>query len=418
VQSLTKSDVVRDTLPVPARRGATSRRRPPQKTAHSRSPKRRTAIPSGQPVHYGADDLIPFALVFLPFVIVATAVGASHSLRRAPNIGSILAEPAAYSPQTTAWARRVVANFPRSDAQQSPSPEVMAPAPPPTTTEPAVAATAKVAAPTAPIVARAQAPLRQLPLQHGWYERVAGNGAIRQCVASSPDSNALPAPTATPVLAGSDPRSFGLHLAAAARAQVASFVVYNDKYRTISYPMGDVPAFYGVCTDVIVRAYRALGIDLQPLVHEARVGAGDPSIDHRRTEVLRRFFAANGVSLPVTSFVEDYRPGDIVTYHRPDSRSAQSHIAIVADDLAPSGRPMIVHNRGWGPKLEDALFADRITGHYRYSGSTRPALGAKTDSAKLQSTKSSFNVANATSLKATDRAKTRPLPPISASPSQ
>ena len=162
--------------------------------------------------------------------------------------------------------------------------------------------------------------------------------------------------------------AFGLRLAKAAEAQVGGFVIYNDAYRRISYPMGDVHQLYGVCTDVIVRAYRALGLDLQALVRETRAGRGDTNIDQRRTEVLRRFFAREGESLPVTTFPEDYRPGDIVTYYRPQNRRTRTHIAIVSSVMAPSGRPMIVHNRGWGPELEDALFVDEITGHYRYSG--------------------------------------------------
>ncbi|MBN9267152.1 MAG: DUF1287 domain-containing protein, partial [Hyphomicrobium sp.] len=66
-------------------------------------------------------------------------------------------------------------------------------------------------------------------------------------------------------------------------------------------------------------------------------------------------------------FAEDYRPGDIVTYHRPEGRISQYHIAVVTDQIAPSGRPLIVHNRGWGPQIEDALFVASITGHYRLS---------------------------------------------------
>jgi len=162
--------------------------------------------------------------------------------------------------------------------------------------------------------------------------------------------------------------AFGLRLAKAAESQVGGFVIYNDAYRRISYPMGDVHRLYGVCTDVIVRAYRALGLDLQALVHETRAGRGDTNIDQRRTEVLRRFFAREGETLPITTFPEDYRPGDIVTYYRPQNRRTRTHVAIVSSVMAPSGRPMIVHNRGWGPELEDALFVDEITGHYRYSG--------------------------------------------------
>ena len=166
-------------------------------------------------------------------------------------------------------------------------------------------------------------------------------------------------------------RDFGVALAEGAQAQLGEFVVYTDSYKRLSFPMGDVPSLFGVCTDVIIRAYRSVGIDLQGLVHRARVGSGDTSIDHRRTEVLRRFFAAQGRSLPVTDVADDYLPGDIVTYHRPQNRGSQSHIAIVANEIGISGRPLIIHNRGWGPQLEDGLFVDRITGHYRYSGPTK-----------------------------------------------
>lgn len=169
--------------------------------------------------------------------------------------------------------------------------------------------------------------------------------------------------------------SFGQRLAAAARRQLDEFVLYDAAYRSISYPRGDVPSLYGVCTDVVIRAYRDLGIDLQVAVQKARVGSGDRNIDHRRTETLRHFFQRTGQSLPVTTFAEDYLPGDIVTYARPQNTgsASRSHIAIVSDVVAPSGRPMIIHNRGWGPQLEDALFVDRITGHYRYTGAASNA---------------------------------------------
>lgn len=166
---------------------------------------------------------------------------------------------------------------------------------------------------------------------------------------------------------GQDAAGFGLRLAAAALEQTKDFVVYTAKYRRIAYPMGDLPALHGACSDLVIRAYRALGIDLQQLVQMARLGH-DTNIDHRRTETLRKLFARYGQSIPVSAFPEDYEPGDIVTYYRPFSRVSRAHIAIVADVLAPSGRPMIVHNRGWGPQLEDALFSDRVTGHYRFTG--------------------------------------------------
>jgi uncharacterized protein len=161
---------------------------------------------------------------------------------------------------------------------------------------------------------------------------------------------------------------FGKTLADAARAQVSYFVLYNPAYQKIPYPMGDVPAHTGVCTDVIVRAYRALGIDLQVLVHKAGVGSGDTNIDHRRVEVLRRFFARAGRSLPITSNPGDYQAGDIVSYDMPDGWFSKTHIAVVASEKNSAGVPLIVHNRGWGVQAEDWLFARKITGHYRYGG--------------------------------------------------
>ncbi len=153
-------------------------------------------------------------------------------------------------------------------------------------------------------------------------------------------------------------------------------VVYSARYQVMAYPMGDVLPLHGACTDLVIRAYRAVGVDLQALVQRARSGKGDPNIDHRRTSTLRRYFERFGASLPVSAFPEDYKPGDIVTYHRPYGRISNAHIAIVSDVLTPKGRPMVVHNRGYGPQLEDALFADPITGHYRFDGQTAAAQGA------------------------------------------
>lgn len=166
-----------------------------------------------------------------------------------------------------------------------------------------------------------------------------------------------------------EPEAFGRALAAAALRQTRDVVIYNDRYETLAYPMGDVPRLYGVCTDVVIRAYRALGIDLQARVHTAGIGAPDANIAHRRTFTLRRYFTARGASLPISEFAEDYRPGDIVTYARPQNSGSRDHIAIVTDRIGPSNRPMIVHNRGWGPQLEDALFVDTMTGHFRYTRS-------------------------------------------------
>jgi uncharacterized protein len=155
-------------------------------------------------------------------------------------------------------------------------------------------------------------------------------------------------------------------------------ITYDGRYHSIKYPGGDVPANIGVCTDVVIRSYRKLGIDLQELVHQDMknnfskypskkiwgLNQPDPNIDHRRVPNLQVFFQRKGKILPVTDIVQDYAPGDLVTWMLPGNLP---HIGIVTNKYAPkSSIPMIVHNIGRGPKLEDALFMYPITGHYRY----------------------------------------------------
>lgn len=164
-----------------------------------------------------------------------------------------------------------------------------------------------------------------------------------------------------------EPTDFGNRLVVAARQQTWVPVIYSPTYRKIGYPNGDVPWYFGVCTDVIVRAYRSLDIDLQVLVHEARVGSGDTNIDHRRVPVLKRFFERRARTLPITKNPADYAPGDIVTYYMPEGRYSKTHIAIVSDRKNPDGIPFIIHNRGWGVSEENWLFAEKITGHFRFS---------------------------------------------------
>ncbi len=331
---------------------------------------------------YYDEDRETVGLLLLPFLLMATAIAMSQALRPAALLGPPLVREES-APPVLAAGPRYNQPVPLPSLPSAPLPAIeLPPVLPPVTAIapilPPVAAIPEIAEvreaeiallpPTADATdLSAGAPaLPELAVRDAEPE-VAGPGARGICVASAAPKTAPP-----PASAPESPAAFGLRLAAAARAQLDDFVIYNDKYRNISYPMGDVPSLFGVCTDVVVRAYRALGLDLQALVHEARVGSGDTNIDHRRTEVLRRFFAARGAALPVTDFSEDYRPGDIVTYYRPQNRGSRSHIAIVSDVIAPSGRPMIIHNRGWGPQMEDALFVDRITGHYRYQGPDHP----------------------------------------------
>jgi hypothetical protein len=221
---------------------------------------------------------------------------------------------------------------------------------------------------------------------------LAGESAVGDNVCHAPLPAQRPRSSAS-VAAPRDPLAFGLALAAAAKSQTREFVVYNDKYRRIAYPMGDVPSFYGVCTDVVIRAYRELGIDLQVRVQAAGVGSGDTSIDHRRVDTLRRFFAAQGAALPVTDHAEDYRPGDIVSYWRPQNRHSRTHIAVVSDEVGPSGRLMIIHNRGWGPQIEDGLFVDQITGHYRFGGGAAAAVDADPTAARQAPTRGAAAIA-------------------------
>ena len=169
-------------------------------------------------------------------------------------------------------------------------------------------------------------------------------------------------------------------LSAAAIERTQHTVRYDPAYVRIGYPGGDVPASTGVCTDEVIRAYRALGIDLQKEVHEdieanfwsypnhlrwMQIHA-DPNIDHRRVPNLMVFFSRKGESLAITAQGRDYNPGDLVTW---DLGGGVPHIGVVVDrKSSASGRYMIVHNIGQGPKLEDVLFHWKITGHYRYFG--------------------------------------------------
>lgn len=162
----------------------------------------------------------------------------------------------------------------------------------------------------------------------------------------------------------SRPMTFGRSLACAALKQTSSPVIYWSRYRHIAYPGGDVPWYLGTCADLVVRAYRAVGIDLQRLVYEEL--DGDPNVGHRQVRNLRRFFARRGASLPISSIAGDYLPGDLVTYALSPVDSRRDHIAIVSSYIGPNGRPLIIHNRGFGPTIDDRLFDEPITGHYRF----------------------------------------------------
>lgn len=169
--------------------------------------------------------------------------------------------------------------------------------------------------------------------------------------------------------------SFASRLVQAAMERTTHSVRYDPAYVRLDYPNGDVPADTGVCTDEVIRSYRALGIDLQKLVHEDMrrafsaypkiwgLKSPDKNIDHRRVPNLQAFFKRRGASLPVTRNAADYKPGDLITCTVPPHLP---HIAIVVP--APDGgeTPWIVHNIGQGPKCENRLFEFPLTGHYRF----------------------------------------------------
>ena len=169
-----------------------------------------------------------------------------------------------------------------------------------------------------------------------------------------------------------------ISLAEAAKERTQYDITYDGSYYQIGYPNGDVASDIGVCTDVIIRSYRKLGVDLQVLVHEDMrdnfsaypskriwgLTRTDRNIDHRRVPNLQMFFQRHGVEIPISNDGHNFKSGDIVTWMLPGNLP---HIGIVADDLSTDKRrPLIVHNIGGGVVLEDMLFDYPITGHYRF----------------------------------------------------
>jgi uncharacterized protein len=169
--------------------------------------------------------------------------------------------------------------------------------------------------------------------------------------------------------------SFATRLSRAALDRTTHSVRYDPAYLKLSYPGGDVPADTGVCSDEVIRSYRALGHDLQQLVHQDMkkhfsaypkawgLKSTDTNIDHRRVLNLQTFFKRQGASLKITQQPNDYLPGDLVTC---TVAGKLPHIMLVVPSPTGAGRPWIVHNIGSGPQLEDRLFEFPLTGHYRW----------------------------------------------------
>lgn len=180
------------------------------------------------------------------------------------------------------------------------------------------------------------------------------------------------------VLLASMPLSFANDVSDAAKSIVNRLVIYDGRYEKIDYPNGDVSPNRGVCTDVVIRTYRKLDIDLQKLVHEDMkqnfsqypsqrmwgLKSTDRNIDHRRVPNLEKFFERNGKSLTLSKNAEDYKAGDIVSWRLDNGLP---HIGIVIDQKSKDGkRPLVVHNIGFGQVPEDVLFNWKMIGHYRY----------------------------------------------------
>lgn len=170
-------------------------------------------------------------------------------------------------------------------------------------------------------------------------------------------------------------KSFNFLLAEAAEKLCDQKVTYNPNYFSIPYPNGDIPSEYGVCTDVVIRAYRILNIDLQKLVHEDikanfdlypkiwGLKRPDPNIDHRRVPNLMTFFSRKGKIKPISEKSTDYIPGDIICWNLGGSTT---HIGLVSSQMGEKGNYLIVHNIGAGQVLEDCIFNYKIIGHYSF----------------------------------------------------
>jgi len=163
-----------------------------------------------------------------------------------------------------------------------------------------------------------------------------------------------------------------LLIAGAAREQVGVTNVYDPAYVQLAYPNGDVPLGRGVCADVVIRAFRRAGVDLQVELHNDMtrhfavyprnwgLKKPDANIDHRRVPNLMTYFARRGKSQPIGG---PYEAGDVVAWRLP---GGLYHIGVVSAELLPSGEPLVVHNIGYGARNEQVLHAFTITGHYRW----------------------------------------------------
>ena len=165
-------------------------------------------------------------------------------------------------------------------------------------------------------------------------------------------------------------------LVSAAQDRLKASVQYDASYAALDYPGGDVARDKGVCSDVIIRSYRAaFGFDFQKAVHEDMrndfsaypnrwgLKRPDKNIDHRRVPNLETFLKRQGATRPLSQKASDYETGDIVTFRLGGSLP---HIGIVSNKRSREGTPLIIHNIGAGPQEEDVLWAYQLYAHFRF----------------------------------------------------
>ncbi|MFC5740916.1 DUF1287 domain-containing protein [Dyella tabacisoli] len=177
-------------------------------------------------------------------------------------------------------------------------------------------------------------------------------------------------------LAASTPAADTARILKATHHQVGRTLIYDSRYQPLAFPGGDLPLWRGVCADVVVRALRGAGIDLQ-LQLNRDMGAHfaaypnmwgmrgpDSNIDHRRVPNLETYFRRHGMALKASKQADDYQPGDIVSWRL---EQGAPHIGIVTERRSRDGlRPLVIHNKGWGAREEDVLFSWQVIGHFRY----------------------------------------------------
>ncbi len=173
--------------------------------------------------------------------------------------------------------------------------------------------------------------------------------------------------------AGYQSEDIHIKIAQAALDQVGVTTVYAPGYVRLHYPGGDILRDHGVCSDIVIRALRHIGIDLQKEVHEDmakhfkeypkfwNMKVPDSNIDHRRVPNLMKYFQRCGKALRLSS---EYRPGDIVAWQL---EYGLFHIGIVSTEIVPQmQRYFMVHNIGAGAQKEDVLYKFKVIGHYRW----------------------------------------------------